>query len=82
MADNRTNCKEAEIPKTTAWRSKTLEKENAGDSFTSDSSTSSSTVEISARSSCAAFDNVPCLDYFENDQPSSCDHVIETLKIV
>ena len=92
MADNRKKrkawvyCKEAKIPKTTAWRSRTLEKENAGGSLTSDSSIVSSPVEISARSSCtvsAMFDNVPCLDYFESDQSSplasNCDHVIETL---
>lgn len=98
MADNRRKrkawvCfKEAKIPKTTAWRSKTLEMENAGSSLTSDSWISSSPVEISARSSpveiragssCAVFDNVPCSDYFENDRstplPSNCNHVIETL---
>lgn len=91
MADNRKKrkawvyCKEVKISKTTAWRSKTLEKENAGSSLTSDSMITTSPVEISTRSSCGVFDNVPCLSLnnFENDQlspiPSNCDHVIETL---
>lgn len=77
MADNRVkrkawmHCKDAKIPRTTAWRSKTVGKENAGKSSMSDSSARISIVaEESVRSSSRVSDELT----FANETGFQSDH--------
>ena len=80
MADNRVkrkawmHCKEAKIPRTTAWRSKIIGKENVGKSLMSDSWARMSIVaEESVRSSSSVSDESTFADEtgFQSDHSSS-----------
>lgn len=94
MADNRVkckawmHCKDAKIPRTTAWRSKTVGKENAGKSSMSDSSARMSIVaEESVRSSSRVSDELTFVnetgfqsDHSSTESPTSTteiDHVFD-----
>ncbi|XP_022779489.1 uncharacterized protein LOC111320995 [Stylophora pistillata] len=71
-------CKKVNILRTTARRSKTVGQENTDSVFTPDSMIARSPMDTSTQFSCGVFNNVPCLNYYEND-PSSDDPVDESL---
>ena len=77
MADNRVkrkawmHCKDAKIPRTTAWRSKTIGKENAFKSLMSDSS---ARMSITAEESLRSFSRVSDESTFANETGFQSDH--------
>ena len=82
--------KEAKIPRSTAWRSKTREKGNVDSSSASDSMVTSLDFEGTSLSSCSVSGHVACFNDFESDHndhsssqpqtsPTNSDHIIETL---
>ena len=82
--------KEAKIPRSTAWRSKTREKGNVDSSSASDSMVTSLDIEGASLSSCSVSGHAACFNDFEsahNDHsssqpptsPTNSDHIIETL---
>jgi len=82
--------KEAKIPRSTAWRSKTHEKGNVDSSSASDSMVTSIDIEGTSLSSCSVSGHAACFNDFESDHndhsssqpptsPTNSDHILETL---